>query len=122
MIELNLQRDKHSVAKDIRILNEFGCLFYVGEHGWRKAIIAAIVIGVVAGLISWLLGALGITIGGGLLGAIVTLIVATVVLLIADRFVPGMTVKGFSGAIVAAIAIGVVTWLINWLLGLLRIG
>ncbi len=34
------------------------------------------------------------------------------------RFVKGMTVNGFTGALVAAIAIGVVTWLANWLLGL----
>ena len=31
----------------------------------------------------------------------------------------GLKVKGYVGAIIAAIAIGVVTGLINWLLGLL---
>ncbi|MCZ7673332.1 MAG: phage holin family protein [Chloroflexi bacterium] len=43
---------------------------------------------------------------------------AAVVLMISDRFVAGMKVNGFGGAIVAAIAIGVVTWLVNWVLGL----
>ena len=72
-------------------------------------------------MILWLLGLLGITIGGGLLGAIVLLIVAAVVLMLSDKFVPGMEVKGFSGAIIAAIAIAVVSWIISWLFGLLGI-
>jgi uncharacterized membrane protein YvlD (DUF360 family) len=42
-----------------------------------------------------------------------------VVLLVSDRFVKGMKVNGFVGAIIAAIAIGVVTGIINWLLGVL---
>jgi len=46
----------------------------------------------------------------------VSLVVAAVVLLIADRFVPGMKVNGFVGALVAAIAIAVVAWLIGLLL------
>ena len=81
--------------------------------GFGAAIIAAIVIAVVAGVITWLLGLLGITIGGGLLGAIILLIVAAVVLMLSDKFVPGMEVKGFTGAIIAAIAIAVVTWIIS---------
>jgi putative membrane protein len=87
--------------------------------GFVPAIIAAAVIAIVGGIIYWLLGVLGITIGGGWLGAIINLIVAAVVLLISDRFVKGLKVNGFVGAIIAAIAIGVVTWVINWLLGLL---
>ena len=89
--------------------------------GYGSAIIAAFVIAVVGGVIFWLLGLLGITIGGGLLGAIVLLIVAAVVLMLSDKFLPGMEVKGFSGAIIAAIAIAVVSWLISWLFGLLGI-
>jgi putative membrane protein len=90
-------------------------------RGYGAAIIAALVIAVVGAVILWLLGLLGITIGGGLLGAIVLLIVAAVVLMLSDKFVPGMEVKGFSGAIIAAIAIAVVSWIISWLLGLLGI-
>ncbi len=89
--------------------------------GFGAAIIAAVVIAVVGAIINALLGLLGITIGGGLLGAIVFLIVAAVVLMISDRFVPGMKVKGFGGAIIAAIAIAVVGWLVVWFLGLLGI-
>ncbi len=87
--------------------------------GFLPAIIAAIVIAVITGLITWGLGLFGITLGGaGLLGAIVGLVVAAAVLLLSDKFVPGMQVKGFGGAIIAAIAIGVVNWLIVWVMGL----
>jgi putative membrane protein len=87
--------------------------------GFGAAFIAAIVIAVVGGIITWLLSVLHITIGGGLLSGIINLIVAAVVLLISGRFVPGLKVKGFGGALIAAIAIGVVTWLLGWLLGVI---
>jgi putative membrane protein len=89
--------------------------------GFGAAIIAALVISVVGTIVWWLLGLLGLTIGGGFLGAIIYLIIAAIVLMISDRFVPGMKVNGFTGAIVAAIAIAVVTWIVTWLLGLLGI-
>jgi putative membrane protein len=104
-------------------------IFIVGKlnmglevNSFGAAFIAAIVIALVAGVINWLLGLLGINIGGGLLGGIVSLIIAAVVLMISDKFVSGMKVNGFGGAIIAAVAIGLVTWLISWLLGLLGIG
>jgi putative membrane protein len=87
--------------------------------GFVPAFIAAIIIAVVANLINWLLGVLGITIGGGFLGALVHLVIAAVVLIIAGNIVPGMRVKGFVGALVAAIAIGVVGWLIGLVVGAL---
>ena len=86
--------------------------------GFMGAFLAAVVIGIVSAVLIWLLGVFGLSIGGGWLGAIVYLIIAAVVLLVADRFLTGLKVAGFGGAIVAAIAIGVVTWLINWVLGL----
>jgi putative membrane protein len=90
--------------------------------GFGSAFIAAIVIALVGGLLAWLLSLLGITIGGGFLGAIISLIVSALVLMFSDRFISGMKVNGFTGALVAALGIGVVGWLINWLLGLLGIG
>jgi putative membrane protein len=89
--------------------------------GFGPAYIAAIVIAVVGGIVMWLLGLLGITIGGGLVGAIVHLVIAAVVLLISGRIVSGLRVKGFIGALVAAIAIGAVGWLITLLLGAIGI-
>ena len=89
--------------------------------GFGAAFIAAIIIAIVGGLITWLLGLLNITIAGGWLGAIINLIISAIVLLISGSFVPGLKVKGFTGALVAAIAIGVVTWLLSWVVGLLGI-
>ena len=73
-------------------------------------------IAIVSAVLIWLLGLIGISVGGVWLGPILTLIVAAVVLLLADRFLSGLQVKGFVGAIVAAIAIGLVSWLLGWLL------
>ena len=89
--------------------------------GFGAAIIAALVIAVVGTIVLWLLSVLGLTFGGGLLGAIIYIIVAAIVLMISDRFVPGMKVNGFTGAIIAAIAIGVVGWIVSWLLAQLGI-
>jgi putative membrane protein len=90
--------------------------------GFGAAAIAAIVIAIVGAVVLWLLGLLGITLGGGWFGALVFLVVAAVVLMISDKFVPGMKVEGFKGAIIAAIGIGVVYWILAWLLGLFGIG
>ena len=87
--------------------------------GFLPAYIAAIVIAVVSWVIYWLLGVLGITITGGWLGALIHLVVAAVVLLISDRFVKGMRVNGFVGALVGAVALAVVAWLVALVLGML---
>ena len=104
-------------------------IYIVGRLGmgltvanFTSALIAGAVIAIVAWLVWWLLGLLGIGNGSGLIAAIVNLVVAAVILLIADRFVPGMKVNGFIGALIAAVAIAVVAWLIGWLLGVLGIG
>ena len=86
--------------------------------GFVPALIAAAVIAIISAVFVWLLGALGIVVGSGLLGSIVSLIVAALVLMLAARFVPGLTVAGFTGALIAAVAIAVVTWLISWVLSL----
>lgn len=86
--------------------------------GFLPAFFAAILIAILSGLVTWLVGALGITIGGGLLGALINLVIAAVVLMLAGRFIKGLVVKGFGGALVAAIAIAFFAWLIGWLIGL----
>lgn len=100
-------------------------IFIVGKlnlgmtvKSFGSALIAALAIALVSGVVNWLLGLLGITIGGGFLWGIVAVVVAAVVLLLADKFVSGMKVNGFVGAIIAALAIGVVGWLASWLVGL----
>ncbi|MCA9950422.1 MAG: phage holin family protein [Anaerolineales bacterium] len=53
------------------------------------------------------------------MGAIIQLIVAAVVLMISDRLLKGLRVAGFTGALIAAIAIGVVYLIIGWAVSLL---
>ena len=82
-------------------------------RGWGAAFKAGIAIAILGGLLNWTLATLDITVGGGLLGAIVHLVIAATVLYYSGSIVSGLEVKGFTGALVAAIAIGVVTWLIT---------
>ena len=87
--------------------------------GFGAAFIASAVITIVAGVINWLLRTIGINVGNAnWLGALISLVVAAVVLLISDRFVKGMKVNGFVGAIIAAISYGVIAWLLQWVIGL----
>ncbi len=87
--------------------------------GFGSAFIAAIIIAIVGGIVNWLLGVLGISFGGNWLAAIIQLVIAAIVLMISDRLLKGLRVAGFVGALVAAIAIGVVYFLIGWLVSLL---
>ena len=70
--------------------------------GFGAAIIAALVISVVAAVIYWLLGVFGLGAMSGWLGAIISLLIAAVILKFSDRFVGGMKVNGWGGAIIAA--------------------
>ena len=90
--------------------------------GFMSAAIAAVVIAIVGTLVLWLLGALGMSIGGGFWGTLVYLVVAAIVLVLSGKFVPGMSVNGLTGGIVAAIGIAVVYWFLTWLLGLFGLG
>jgi uncharacterized membrane protein YvlD (DUF360 family) len=45
-------------------------------------------------------------------------VVAAVFLMVAGRLIHGIKVKGFTGALVASVAIAVVGWLIVWAIGL----
>ncbi len=83
-------------------------------QGFGPAYVAAIVIAVLNGLVAWLLSTLGVTIATGFLGSVIHLVIAAVVLLLAGRFVKGLVVKGFTGAVVASLAIAAVGWLIAW--------
>lgn len=87
--------------------------------GFGAAFIAAIVIAVVSNVVIWLLGSLGLLVANvGLFGAIINLLISAVILLIADRFVSGLKVNGFGGAIIAAIGFGVLQWLAGLIAGL----
>jgi putative membrane protein len=98
------------------IVDKFNVGLAVG--GFVNAVVAALAIAVVGALVMFFLGLFNITIGGGLLGAIVFLIVAAVVLLLAAKIIPGFVVSGFGGAVISAIAIGFVYWLVGWVVSL----
>ncbi len=87
-------------------------------RGFGAAAIAALVIAAISAVAVWLLSLFGLGAMTGILGAIISIIVAALVLMFAGAILPGLKVNGFNGAIVAAIAIGVVGWLITWALGL----
>jgi len=103
-------------------------IFIVGKlnlglqvKSFGAALLAALVIALVAGVLGWVFSLFGFTLGTGLLAALINLLVAAVVLIISDKFLAGMEVHGFMGAIVAAIAIGAVGWGVTWLLSLFGI-
>jgi putative membrane protein len=81
---------------------------------FSSAAIAAVVISLVTSVVIWLLGVLGINFSGlgWLLNGIIWAIISAIILLIAGRFLPGLVVEGFMGAIIAAIAIAVIYALI----------
>ena len=85
--------------------------------GFAPAFLAGIVIAILGGVITWLLGAVGLSLGGGLLGAIIHLVIAALVIYLSASVVRGLRTKGFTGALVAAIAIGVVAWLATLIAG-----
>jgi putative membrane protein len=99
------------------IVDRFNIGVKVG--GFVNALVAAVVIAVLAYILNWILGSLGITFGGGILGAIMMLIAAAVVLMFAGRILKGFSVSGFSGALIGAIAIAVVSWILYYLVNLL---
>ena len=86
--------------------------------GIGAAFLAALVIVFLNSLVTLLLGAIGITLEGDLLAFIIQLIIAALILMIADRIVKGFYVKGYKGALLAALAIAAVGWLISWVGGL----
>ena len=86
--------------------------------GFGPAFIAALVIAVVSWVVYWLLGLVGLSFGVGWLAAVVHLVISAIVLMVAGNFVKGLEVKGFTGALVGAIALAVVAFLIDWVLSL----
>ena len=102
-------------------------IFIVGKlnlglqvESFGAALLAALVIALVAGVLGWLFASSDSRWVRGL-AALINLVVAAPVLLISDKFLSGMEVHGFMGAIVAAIAIGAVGWVVTWLLSLFGI-
>ena len=82
-------------------------------RGFGSALIAAIVIAVIGTVVRFVLAAIGVPNLGGIIGLVERVIISAVVLLLSDKLLPGMTVHGFKGAIIAALAISVITWVLG---------
>jgi putative membrane protein len=79
-------------------------------RGFGPAFIAAIVIAIVGTVVRFVLAATGVQNLGGIVGFVERLIISAALLLIADKLLAGLTIKGFKGAIIAALAISVISW------------
>lgn len=102
----------------IYIVSRFNLGLTVKSFGTAFAL--AVLIAITGGIVGWLFGLFDIDFNG-LIGAIIILIVAAIVLMFSASLLPGVKIYGFGGAILAAIAIGIISGIINWLLGLLGI-
>jgi len=90
-------------------------------RGFVTAFIAAIVINIFAIAIGYGLAAVGVPNPGGIVGFVARLIVAAVLLMIADKLLSGLTVHNFKGAIIAALAISVISWILGLFLAAMGI-
>ena len=77
------------------------------------ALVAGLAITVVFFVVSMILALLGISPSEGLATAIVNAISVLIVLLIANRIGKGIQVTSLTGALISAIAIAALTWLIG---------
>ena len=80
--------------------------------GFGSAMIAGLLIGFLSNVVGVLL-----TVGGPI-GAIVNLLIAAGVIFVSGKLLKGLTVDGYGGALIAAVAIAV----INYLIGLAATG
>ena len=82
-------------------------------RGFLTALIAAIVIATIGTVVRFVLAAIGVPNLGGIPGFVERLIISVVVLMASDKLLPGLTVHGFKGAVIAALAIGVIMWVVE---------
>jgi putative membrane protein len=85
--------------------------------GFKSAFVTALVIAVLTSIATWLLNIAGLQDGRGLFGGIIHLVISAIVLMISGKLISGLKVAGFTGALVASIAIGAFYWLGGLLLG-----
>ena len=88
------------------IVSKFNLGLKVENFGW--AMIAGVVIGILNTLANMLVP--GMT---GILGAVINLVVAAVAIFIGGKILKGLTVDGFGGALLAAVVIAVIYFLIG---------
>jgi putative membrane protein len=91
-------------------------------RGFGAAFVAAIVIAIFGAIIRFILAAIGVPDPGGIVGFVERLIVSAVVLMVADKLLSGLDVRGFRGALIAALAISAITWVLGLFLRAMGIG
>ena len=99
-------------------------LFVIGKFNlgikfdsFGTAFLTAILIAVLTLVVNWIWGLLGYTPpSGGISHFIIAVGSSAAILMTVGNFVKGLTVNGFSGALIASAAIGGVIWLINFVL------
>ena len=78
----------------------------VDSFGW--AMLAGLIIGVLNGLVAAIIGETS-----GVIGALISLVISAAVILLAGKMLKGMQVEGFTGALLAAVAIAVISFLLG---------
>lgn len=84
--------------------------------GFGPALMTGFVIALLWLFAAWLWNLIGYTPAGGLSGAITHLILTAAFLYGIRNSISGLRVKGFTGAVIAAAAIAIITWLVNFAL------
>lgn len=78
----------------------------VDSFGW--AMLAGLIIGILNGLVGAIIGETS-----GIIGALISLVISAAVILLAGKMLKGMQVEGFTGALLAAVAIAVISFLLG---------
>lgn len=85
--------------------------------GFGPAFKAAIIIAVLTAIIHWVWETVfNYTLPAGVAGAIINLVTSAIVLQSVGKWVKGLRVNGFSGALIASVAIAAVQYLLGLLL------
>lgn len=81
--------------------------------GLLPAFIAGFAIALVGGVITWLLMRFDLRVSNGFVRFVINALLGAVVLLLCAQILPGLTVNGFLGALVASVAVGIIAWLLS---------
>lgn len=84
--------------------------------GFGPAFMTGFIIALLWLFAAWLWNLIGYTPAGGLSGAITHLILTAGFLYAIRHSISGLKVNGFTGALIAAAAIAIITWLANFVL------
>lgn len=81
--------------------------------GLIPAFIAGFAIALIGGVITWLLMRFDLRVSNGFVRFVINALLGAVVLLLCAQILPGLTVNGFLGALVASVAVGIIAWLLS---------